>query len=158
MSNKVLIIIIIFSLLITCGLGGGLFLMWNKMSSLDKTLRPDINEETGGAEESENGVAEIGATYSLDSFITNTADPGGNRYLRVTMDLELEHEELAAELEQRSPQIRDSILMVLSAKSLQDIQNPEGKAELRQEIMTSVNGLLGKGKIANIYFTEFVIQ
>ena len=56
-------------------------------------------------------------TYPLDPFIVNLADPVGNRYLRVKLALDLGSPALQAEVEQRIPQLRDSILILLSSKT-----------------------------------------
>jgi flagellar FliL protein len=96
--------------------------------------------------------------FSLDTFIVNLADEGGKRYLRITMDLELTQESLLKEMEQRLPQVRDGILMILPSKRFDDIRTVEGKAGLRNEIIAKLNGMLGHEGVANIYFTEFVVQ
>ena len=50
------------------------------------------------------------------------------------------------------------ILLLLSSKSLDEIQTVEGKIALRQELIQRINQILTTGKIRNLYFTEFVIQ
>ena len=74
------------------------------------------------------------------------------------MDLELEKLELEDEVKKRLPQIRDSILMILSTKSFEDINSVAGKITLRDEIQDKINGYLALGKITNVYFKEFVVQ
>ena len=88
MSNKLLVILVIISLIFMCVMGGGLYLMWNKISSLDQTVNPppEVEEEEVVEEEP---VEEMGPMFSLDTFIVNLADNGGRRFLRITMDLEL---------------------------------------------------------------------
>jgi flagellar FliL protein len=58
----------------------------------------------------------------------------------------------------RTPQIRDSILVLLTSKDSGTIRTPQGKAQLRDEITQRVNGLLPKAAVRSAYFTEFVIQ
>jgi flagellar FliL protein len=88
----------------------------------------------------------------------NLADHGGKRYLRVTMALELSEPEAQTTIESRLPQIRDAILMILPTKKYDDISTTEGKIALRNELMENINGLMTKGHVNNIYFTEFVVQ
>ena len=137
------------------GLGGGLFMMWNKLSDLNAQSVANASEK-GGAEGAME--APMGPIFSLETFIVNLADKGGNRYLRVTMDLELANPELEAEISQRLPQVRDSILMILPTKRFEDISTMQGKISLRDEILETINGYLAQGKITNIYFKEFVVQ
>jgi len=154
MSKKTIIIIIAAVLLVLAVIGGGFFMMWKMMTT---TLQQNqvATEETIDAEEQAN---EIKPLYSLDTFIVNLADQGGKRYLRVTMELEIDAIELSEEINQRLPQLRNSILMIVPSKSYQDIGTAEGKAALRDDLMAQMNSFLKTGQITNIYFTEFVVQ
>jgi flagellar FliL protein len=54
--------------------------------------------------------------------------------------------------------VRNGVLMVLPAKKYVDIATVEGKDALRQELVAKLNSFLKSDSVANIYFTEFVIQ
>jgi flagellar FliL protein len=164
MSNKVLLILMGLVLVLVLGMGGGMFMIWSKLSAVSpKAVVPETGAE-GTPDKAK--PEEIGAVVSVDTFIVNLADPGGNRYLRVTMDLELAGKPAdksggktaGDELAKRMPQIRDAILMILSTKRYVDISTPEGKTALREEILNAANGLLASSQISRIYFKEFVIQ
>ena len=158
MSNKLMIIMMGVFILIMAAIGGGLFMMWTKVSSLDQVVNPPSEEESEEAGEEAEQQIKIGPTFPLDTFIVNLADQGGNRFLRATMNLELENEDLMGEMEKRLPQIRDVILVILPTRTYQDIRSVEGKTALRAEILAKLNGVLKREVITNIYFTEFVIQ
>ena len=164
MSNKVLLILMGLVLVLVLGMGGGMFMIWSKLSAVSpKAVVPETGAEVTPDKAKPE---EIGAVVSVDTFIVNLADPGGNRYLRVTMDLELAGKPAdksggktaGDELAKRMPQIRDAILMILSTKRYVDISTPEGKSALREEILNAANGLLASSQISRIYFKEFVIQ
>jgi len=160
MSNKVLLIIVGLVLVLVLVMGGGMFLIYTKLSPASpKEVVPEKEAEVIPEKAKPE---DIGAVVSMDTFIVNLADPGGNRYLRVTMDLELAGKTAGKtagdELAKRMPQIRDAILMILATKRYADISTPEGKTALREEILNAVNGLLVSSQIARIYFKEFVIQ
>lgn len=155
MSNKILMVLLGVLIVFMLGMGGGLFLMWNKLSALDAQSAADAGEESEQAADLEQP---LGPILPLDTFIVNLADKGGNRYLRVTMALELETNQLEDELNKRLPQVRDSILMILPTKRFEDISSAEGKTALRDQILEKINSILVLGKITNIYFKEFVIQ
>jgi len=154
MSNKIMLIIGIIALLFMLVVGAGFYMMWSKMSS----LAVQTNAETEELEIPEDEPETLGAIYSLDTFIVNLADKEGKRYLRITLDLEYNDENLDEELEKRLPQIRDSILMIIPDKKYHEINTADGKKGLRDELMAVINGLLKTGQIINIYFSEFVIQ
>lgn len=158
MSNKLMIIMMGLLVLLMVGIGGGLFMMWSRVSALDQVVNPPSEEEIQKANEETSQEPKIRPVFPLESFIANLADPGGNRFLRTTMELELENDDLTEELGKRLPQIRDCILMILPTRRYQDIQTVEGKIALRTEIIAKLNALLKKEAISNIYFTEFVTQ
>ena len=164
MSNKVLLILMGLVLVLVLGMGGGMFMIWTKLSAVSqKAVVPETGAE---AVPDKTKPEDIGAVVSIDTFIVNLADPGGNRYLRITMDLELAGKPAdksagktaGDELSKRMPQIRDAILMILSTKRYTDISTTEGKTALREEILNAANGLLASSQISRIYFKEFVIQ
>ncbi|WP_319525242.1 flagellar basal body-associated FliL family protein [uncultured Desulfosarcina sp.] len=152
MSKMLMIIILSVVLLFMGAVGGGFFILWNKISQLPKD--PATVEEIP-VEEEENA---IGPLYSLDTMIVNLADHGGKRYLRVTMALELSDPEAMTTIESRLPQVRDAILMILPTKKYEDVSTTDGKIALRKEIMEKINSLMTKGQVNNLYFTEFVVQ
>jgi flagellar protein FliL len=154
MSNKILIILIGAFLLVVVAMGGGFFMMWNKMSSMNA----QNSEEVENGTEAEEVAETMGPTKKLDTFIVNLADKGGERYLRVSMNLELEKEETVEVVGKILPKIRDAILMILPTKKYEDIGTVEGKSALRNEMLTKINELMKPEKIKNIYFTEFVVQ
>ena len=153
MSNKLVFILIGVMLLVFLGLGGGLFMMWSKMSSMNAQVPTGPNAHAATPQ-----APVLGPIFSLDTFIVNLADKGGNRYLRVTMDLEMTNTTLTEELKLRLPQVRDTALTILPNKRFEDISTADGKASLRTELMEQLNSFLSRGQITNIYFREFVVQ
>lgn len=96
--------------------------------------------------------------YSMDPFIVNIYDGQELRYLRVKVELEVPDEEAKNELGSRQAQIRDTILVLLSAKTMLDVRDQQGKNQLRQEIFSAVGRLFPPGKLQKVYFTDFVVQ
>ena len=62
------------------------------------------------------------------------------------------------DFQNRVPAIRDALLVLLSSKESQLLRTVNGKRRIREEIMTRVNGVMSKGKISNVFFTDFIIQ
>ena len=96
--------------------------------------------------------------FPLDPFIVNIYDGQELRYLKVKIELEMVSPAIKAEIDGRLAAIRDSLLILLSAKTLQDIQDVQGKNTLKDEILTAINKSIPPGKIAKVYFTDFVVQ
>lgn len=151
-SKKTLIIAGLGVLILT--LGGGF--AW-KSGLAAKFMGGDKQTEQNSSAPGEKGKA-MGPIYSLGSFIVNLDDPSGRRYLKVKAELELNDEKVRATVETQLPRLRDSIILLLSSKTFQEIASMEGKMRLRQEILGKLNQHVGRGKLNTIYFTEFVIQ
>lgn len=96
----------------------------------------------------------------LKSFVVNLLDKRGvgKRYLKVTIQLEVGKEEDKLHIENHNPQLRDTILLLLSSQTLKEINTMEGKLELKQALLSRMKQILGDGVVRRIYFTEFVVQ
>ncbi len=102
--------------------------------------------------------APVAAVWPMEPFIVNILDQGSDRYLKIVVELEISDKNCIAELNQLKPKMRDNVLDLLSSKSYKDIVDINGKQRLRDEIMMRLNSFLTGGKIAKVYFTEFVVQ
>lgn len=138
-------------------------------------------------EEEEHVAEEEHKTYALlemDTFIVNLS--ANTSFLKVKMVLEYDPEIAnkalggghghgdagagggekadplagAGAIGHRMPQITDSIIRVLSSKKAEDVLSPEGKEDLKQQLIEAINEATGldEGPIVNIYFKEFIIQ
>lgn len=104
------------------------------------------------------GVAGAATVFALEPFIVNIYDGQELRYLKVKIEMEMANPAIKAELDGRLAAMRDAILVVLTSKTLQDIQDIQGKNQLREEILTAISKIVAQGKVTRIYFTDFVIQ
>jgi flagellar FliL protein len=59
---------------------------------------------------------------------------------------------------QKSPQLRDAIITLLTSKSSESLFPPEGKLQLKDEINARMNQVLGANTVKNVYLTDFVMQ
>uniref|UniRef100_A0A832A2H2 Flagellar protein FliL n=1 Tax=Desulfacinum infernum TaxID=35837 RepID=A0A832A2H2_9BACT len=103
-------------------------------------------------------VAAKPVVKNMETFLVNLADPGGERYLKVTMQLSLNSEAASQEIDARMAELRDSVLMLLSSKEYDDISTLSGKLALKKTLMSTINRLLKQGTVQDIYFTEFLVQ
>ncbi len=116
-----------------------------------------------------------GLMFDTGTKIVNLADPGGRRYLKLSVVLEFAphdavfntltgEERLAAmtafgeEMGTKKPIIDDLLNTLLSSKTFEQIYTVEGKEALRQDIIARVNALLPHERLLVLYFTEFVVQ
>lgn len=99
-----------------------------------------------------------GGLLSLEPFIANLADDGGRRYLKATFQIDFGTAEVPAAMAARLPQTRDLLLTLFTSKTFDDIRTPEGKQQLREEIIQRVNQVLDRDLAKAVYFTEFIVQ
>jgi flagellar FliL protein len=112
--------------------------------------------EKPSTEPSHTEAATKSVLVPLDPFILNLMEQG--RFLKVTMQLELTAEEYKDMVDSKIPQIRDAIITLVSSKSVESISSPEGKMQLKDEILLRANQAVGRDVFKSVYFTEFVMQ
>lgn len=127
------------------------------------------------AEPTHQFVPGEGIMVDMSTKIINLVDPGGHRYIRVTIVVEfapdnpefasLPEEEKSAylaafeeKINTRLPIMDDTVITLLSTKTYEDLYTAEGKELLRMEIMQMLSQRLTDMHILSIYFTEFVVQ
>ena len=100
----------------------------------------------------------VGVMVPLEPFMVNLARTKGSRILKVTVTLELNNPGVQPEVEDNRQKIMDSILVLLSSKTFEDVYSIQGKFKLKDEITTRVNRFLAMGHVKEVYFSEFLIQ
>jgi flagellar FliL protein len=159
MSGKLKLVILLVVALLVLGAGG--FAAWKFL------LHPAPAEESHGnatgsaAGENQTAPAASAAPsqlVTLEPFVVNLSDPMGRRYLKVTMDVEVTDSAAATELGAAMPKVKDTLLLLLSSKTFAEISSLDKKIELKNEIVDRLNLIIGKSKVRNVYFTEFVVQ
>ena len=147
--------------------GGGYFAYTNffQEEAVEESAEKDKNGEEGGedgegagGENTEEFPPGVGVMFTMDPFVVNLAGSKGKRFLKVTATLELSSPEVNPEFEENLQKITDSILVLLSSKSFEDVYSVQGKFKLKDEITTRVNRFLVVGHVKDAYFTEFIVQ
>ena len=96
--------------------------------------------------------------YSFTTFIVNLADPGSKRFLKVSLDMKLSSKEAEEECKSKESELKDLVLTVLSSQESGDIVTGEDKLRLKKKLLKSLNDALTKGKVLEVFFTDFLIQ
>lgn len=101
-----------------------------------------------------------GPTVNFNKIVVNLADPGGKRFLKTNVVIELDPDagDLPDEVAMSTPKIKDNIIAALTSKTFDEVSTFKGKQVLKQDIMARINSFLESGKVINVYFDEFVIQ
>lgn len=148
-NNKMIMIVILaVNVLAAAGIGGYLML-----------------GDSGGGGDAQAAPAEAtvdpGAPPKLvrmEPFIVNLKEPGGTRYLKMVVEIEVPGDKGSEILNTRIAPVRDRIIASTSELTFADTQGAERKMTIRKTLVKDVNDVLKSDIAKNIYFTEFVIQ
>ncbi len=94
----------------------------------------------------------------LPTLLVNLADPLGRRYLKISISIEVKGEKTPSLIEEDTPKIKDTLILLLSSKTFDDLNSFDKKIELKKEIVERINQILGKPVVRRVYFTEFIVQ
>lgn len=98
---------------------------------------------------------------SFEPFVANLADPGGQRFVRATVQLVVGNAEMALEMTETpvlTMQARAIILELLATQNADTLVTPEGKVALRQAIAERVAEALHELEVVDVLFSDFVVQ
>ena len=98
-----------------------------------------------------------GLVLPLPPITVNLSDPGGRRYLKLGMEVEV-NADVSEALKAQNARIRDAVIMLLAGKSFTDIATPDGKVLLKAEVAARLNQILGAQRVIRVYFTDFVVE
>lgn len=166
-SGKFKIILIIIILLILL-IGGAISFWWFQLRE------PGVPVRSGGGvtsvttqENPADAVRNAPATdiprpvvnnVALPTVMVNLADAAGDRYLKVGMEVEVTSPDAAQEIQAQTAKIRDAVIILLSSKTYAELSTTDGKMQLKNEVASRLNQILGTPRVVRIYFTEFVVQ
>lgn len=154
----ILVALAVVNMLVVAGVG---FMLYSnkKKEAAEPKIEHVIAGEKEAQEHEKEGDAEksfVGQVIPLETFIVNLAGSKGRKVAKVNMELEVKGTPVQEEIDKRKAQVRDIIIIILSSKTYEEVSNREGKDNLRNEIKETINSFLVKGKITNVYFTEFI--
>lgn len=179
-SKKLLFIIIGVVVLALVGGGATLFLLKKNQAEDGDDYAAEETQENQAPKNDPNNPPTF---LPLDAMVVNLADEGGNRFVQLAITLQLDDPKVVEDLKVYMPAIRNSILMLISQRSAEQMLRIEGKEELTQNIIAEISRVMGydhedpnaepeaeaKGKktqrkraahnpIQGVLFSSFIIQ
>jgi len=118
-----------------------------------------------GAEVRAEGSANGAPKYlvPLEGFTVNLADPEETHFLRVTINLGID--KLPDGVQKDKPtaaipvaRVRDAILAVLTSCKADELLTPDGKIQLKKNVLAAVQKNVPELGVRDVYFTEFLVQ
>lgn len=102
-------------------------------------------------------TGEPGPLLALDDFVVRLRNPEKERFLRMTVQLELTSKEETAKAEALKPRARDVVLAYLSDRSFEELRGSRGIEDCKAAIVERLAPLYGKA-MRGLYITNFIMQ
>lgn len=94
----------------------------------------------------------------MNKLLVNVAGTMGARYLLVSLSVVGSSSDFKAQMDAHDAQLRDMAQSTLATKTLADLEKPDARNMIRNELLAGFNNILGDGTVEEIYFPEFAIQ
>ncbi len=97
----------------------------------------------------------------MGEFLINPADTAtemGLRFIKTQISLGVSPASVYAQLEAQRPKLRDAVIRIITSKQVEQLDNPEDREFIKDEIRFTVNRMLHRGEVLQVYFSEFIIQ
>lgn len=153
-SKKKLVVIIAAVAVLAAGGGGAWFMMKGGGEHEDEPVKTKSKK-----------AAKAGPpTYvPVEPFTVNLQpEADTDQYLQLAFTLQVEGLEDSEAIKNNMAKVRSRVLLLLSGKRASEINTPEGKQQLAQEIMDQINSPFEhKGSeqaVTEVLFTSFIIQ
>jgi len=98
------------------------------------------------------------ATASINKMIVNVAGTMGTRYLVASVTLVGSGADFKAKVDDHRDQLLDVATGTLSNKTIADLEKPGARNEVRAELVSVFNTVLGASAVKDLYITELAIQ
>lgn len=100
----------------------------------------------------------LGPMIKLSPLIINLNEKEGRHFLKITLVLEVEEAKWLAEIQAKTSQLTNMIIIQLSDKKLSDIHQRAAKENLKKELLEKITEILVGPKVKQIYWEEFIYQ
>lgn len=166
-SKKKLLIIAVGGILLLIGIGAGLYFTGMLDGLLGKGETGEHAE--GGHDDGHGGDGQggehgeehaVGAAFlEIPTMIVNlNTEDGTPRYLRLTVQLELENQADKAAVEAVIPRVVDQFQTYLRELRVKDLRGSAGIYRLQMELLWRVNQAAAPVEVKDVLFQEILIQ
>jgi flagellar FliL protein len=95
---------------------------------------------------------------NIDDMIVNPAGTNGKMLLLASLGIAVNGEESKKVLEEKQVVVKDAIIGVLSSKNIDQLSQTSYRDSLKTDIIARLANHVPNAKIANVYFSKFIIQ
>ncbi|MCL5045845.1 MAG: flagellar basal body-associated FliL family protein [Actinobacteria bacterium] len=144
-SAKMLVLILVVVIVLVAGAGGAAYFAVMKAIGQPPSATKNTKKESS-------------KPFDAGEYITNLADPGGRKIIRIKIELEMAGAKDVEEMGKNGSAVRDQILRILRSKTVGDLAGEEGMEDLKREIINRLNVKVANGKVIDLHFPEFAVQ
>lgn len=151
-KKKLIIIVALLLVLIGGGAAAYFFLLSGPSSGGDSA------ESEAAALANEPSIyLDLDPAFTIDFMVE-----GRQRYVQLNMSVKSKNAAQIDAVTLHMPLIRNSLVLLFSSQSFDELQTAEGKVALKAAALDAINGILeqetGQGGIDAVLFTNFVMQ
>ncbi len=155
LSGKKLVLFIVLPLFLIIGGGGGLYFS-GLLDGLLGIEKEAVSEEGDVQSEEDMGS---GVFYEVPDMIVNlNTDGRKQRFLKLSISLELPADEDVAALESALPRVIDHFQTYLRELRLEDLKGSAGVYRIRQELLERVRTAIYPVEVRDVLFREILVQ
>lgn len=99
-----------------------------------------------------------GNSYEFKGIVANIAGALQSRYIKVSFTLEGDDPDLNHRVAEDKAKIVDATLGILSALTLNDLEQPGIKNVVRSDLLGAYESIFHERLVKELYFSEFVVQ
>lgn len=155
-KKKVILLILVGILAIGAGVGGTWYYM--------KHLQTDDETEVTDKKKKKKNIPT--AFIKLESFTVNLQsekpDDRQPHYLQVELSIKTNESDVIKIIDEKKPEVRNQILLLLTSKKPSEINTLDGKQKLGQEIIQAIKSKVDsedlEDDVLEVLFTSFIIQ
>jgi flagellar protein FliL len=162
-KKKLLIIIIALVLVLAAGGAGAAWFFLHKAPAAAATAEAEEEAPVKKPRSKHKGKPVAPVFVTVDPFTVNLqTDGNGDQYLQLAFTLEVEGMEEVELVKNNMPKVRSRVLLLLSGKRASEINTPEGKKQLGDEIVKLCQQPFeergAQQDVTDVLFTSFIIQ
>ncbi len=157
-KKKLIVIIAVALILLLAGGGGGYYFLVLKPQKEEMKRKQEEDSKAAALIRAVPEESKIGPMVEIKEFVVNIIGTDAAHYVKASLSLELDKDSTMEEVTKRMPQIRDAILLLIGNKTFEELQDIQGKNQVKAELKSKINSFLKTGKVSNIYLTDFVVQ
>lgn len=129
----------------------------SQVGPAEKAVVAEKSDSHGGKAEGK-GSGDQFTSYKFDEMVTNLSGTMGTRFIKTSFEVSGKTPELGSLISTHRARVRDSIMTVLSSRTISELEAVGGRNSLRLDLIEAINSAVGQSVVEHLYFMELIIQ